>query len=283
MLTCKGVQSQQESTLCVEVSNLSLNSPGTTEGDATADSTSITTLTPPSSSIADEPAVASNQNGNSVGMQRLEWYDKMLPFAAQCDRSILDWKAWANCGACLYKLGEKKASWDAYKQAALAAEGFQREFEDHELVNHLRFSKFFRQLDREFHVNGWATDENCELGLFVVLVQLGRASEIATQRWHETLPNHYFAVTTVLARKLSTQTESLEQLCTDDSRMELQQGNFLALLGSPAGLFVETSASKRAKLASCVRDIYVKVQNISTGATADFEVEKLDAPPDDES
>ncbi|CAE8622790.1 unnamed protein product, partial [Polarella glacialis] len=144
-------------------------------------------------------------------------------------------------GACLYQLGEKKA----YKTAALALRSFNAELSDAELLVEPQLGKYLRTLDQEFRADAWSADQADDVDFFALLVQHGRACEVATQRWHEILPNHYFAVTQALARKLSTAAQSLEQACTDDSRMELQRGNFIALLGSPGGLYAETGGAKR--------------------------------------
>eukprot|EP00747_Dinoflagellata_sp_TGD_P113049 gnl/TRDRNA2_/TRDRNA2_171621_c0_seq2.p2 gnl/TRDRNA2_/TRDRNA2_171621_c0~~gnl/TRDRNA2_/TRDRNA2_171621_c0_seq2.p2 ORF type:complete len:122 (+),score=16.99 gnl/TRDRNA2_/TRDRNA2_171621_c0_seq2:458-823(+) len=116
------------------------------------------------------------------------------------------------------------------------------------------------------------------MSFFALLVHYRRASEIATERWHEIMPNHYFSVTQALCRRLSTPAQSWEQLHLDDSRMELQQGNFLALLASPGGFFVETSNGKRAKLQDCVRDVCVELRSVKRGTALDFEVEVVDDP-----
>lgn len=216
---------------------------------------------------------------DSIGLQRLEWYDKMLPFVARYQSSILDWKAWANCGACLYQLGEKKASWDAYKSAALALRSYEVDVNDSELLVDPQVGKYLTKLDREFRMDGWVSNEADDVYLFAVLALRGRASELATQRWNEILPNHCFAVSRALCRKLSSNTQLVQEVCVDTSRMYFQQGNFLALLGSAEGLYVE-SESKRAKLLDCVRDICVRVEGISRVPILDFEVEEVEQPDD---
>ncbi|CAK9053780.1 unnamed protein product, partial [Durusdinium trenchii] len=131
------------------------------------------------------------QAPQEAALMRLQWYDRLLEEAPQCEASCLNWKAWANCGVCLYHLGEKKASW---------------------------VGKYMRVLDREFHEGSWHWEEANDVVLFALLVQRGRAGEVCTQRWHERLPNHYFAVMHVLCMQLSKPDRPLQEVCPDDSR-----------------------------------------------------------------
>eukprot|EP00933_Yihiella_yeosuensis_P003077 TRINITY_DN10545_c0_g3_i1.p1 TRINITY_DN10545_c0_g3~~TRINITY_DN10545_c0_g3_i1.p1 ORF type:complete len:253 (-),score=59.79 TRINITY_DN10545_c0_g3_i1:355-1113(-) len=219
-------------------------------------------------------------NAAEIQEKHLKFYDQMLPFAERCNESLLDWKAWANCGACLYQLNEKKASWDSYEKAVTARGGFKAELTDAELMADPQVGKFLRQLNKEFCTGGWGTSRQEDMLLFSVLVQKGRACEIATKRWHEILPNHYYAVTQALCRKLGTPKELLHQVCPDDSRMEFQQGNRLALLASPTGLFGDTGNGKRAKLQPDVRDVCVEVQSTAEEGQLDFDVVEVAQPND---
>ncbi|CAJ1405071.1 unnamed protein product [Effrenium voratum] len=125
----------------------------------------------------------SSRDTKSSQGNRLGWYDQLLQHAPCCEANCLEWKAWANCGACLYQLGEKKASWDAYVQAAHALRGFRTQLTDDELLTDATVGKYLRTLDREFKADAWA--EADDLALFAQLVQCGRASELCTERWHE--------------------------------------------------------------------------------------------------
>ncbi|CAK9053778.1 Hypothetical protein (Fragment), partial [Durusdinium trenchii] len=158
------------------------------------------------------------QAPQEAALMRLQWYDRLLEEAPQCEASCLNWKAWANCGVCLYHLGEKKASWDAYAQAANALEGFRVELTDDAFLRNPHVGKYMRVLDREFHEGSWHWEEANDVVLFALLVQRGRAGEVCTQRWHERLPNHYFAVMHVLCMQLSKPDRPLQEVCPDDSR-----------------------------------------------------------------
>jgi len=252
--------SQGDAALCAEVRQLSLES-------------RLTEELGPSSGLQEHEL---SLGAADVGSKRLHWYDQLLLFLARSGSDALDWKAWANCGACLHQLGEKKASWDAYRQAALASRGFRVSLSDSELLADPRVGKYVRTLDREFCADGWASSESSDIAFFVLLVKQHRASEVATQRWHEALPNHYFSVCQALCRKLSTRTELLMQVHLDDSRMEMQRGNRLVLLGSPGTFFVHTNGSKRAKLQDCVRDIVVEVWDSSRVTILDFGVGEVE-------
>eukprot|EP00913_Durusdinium_trenchii_P025689 g24110.t1 len=110
-----------------------------------------------------------------------------------------------------------------------------------------------RVLDREFHEGSWHWEEANDVVLFALLVQRGRAGEVCTQRWHERLPNHYFAVMHVLCMQLSKPDRPLQEVCPDDSRLELCVGNCIALLAAPERLFA-CSDGKRARLHERVED-----------------------------
>ncbi|CAE7710958.1 unnamed protein product [Symbiodinium sp. CCMP2592] len=182
-----------------------------------------------------------------TGISRLPWYEELIKQAPKCEADCLDWKAWANCGAALWHLGEKKASWDCYKHAAHALQGFRTELTTEKLLADPVVGKFLSALDRDFRAGCWESDEAADLALFAVLVLRGRAAEVCTEIWHERLPNHYFAAMQALCRRLSTPSQPLRQVCPDDSRMDLMNGNTLALLVAPDGLFAGTD-SKRARL-----------------------------------
>jgi len=209
---------------------------------------------------------------------RLEWYDRLLTFVEASETSALDWHSWANRGACLYKLGERKASWDAYKQAVFARTSFERDLTDTELIADAEVGKFLRQLDREFRVDGWGADASDDIAFFSLLVARGRGAEIAFWRWHELLPNHYFHVTRALPGKLSTPDGLLEEACPDDSRPEFQRGNRLALLITSGPLFADSGGGhKRARLHPSVQDFCVELHSTGDG---DFQVRET-APPND--
>lgn len=251
-----------EASLCAEVRQLSLQS------DRVEDTSAVL------------PTGLAN-GAQGVGMHRLSWYEQLLPFVARYESCALDWKAWANSAVCLYQMGEKKASWDSYKQAALASRNFQIDLSDEEASADPHVGKYLCALAREFCLDGWSSDGNSDLELFVVLSQQQRASEVAMQRWHIILPNHYFAVTQALCAKLSSSSQIIQSVCIDDSRMEMQHGNCLALLGSPEGLYVQTSDAKRAKLQDCVKDICIEVRATCEGSASDFDV--VEVAPFEES
>lgn len=224
---------------------------------------------------------SSSGSRDAVCSKRLTWYDRMLPFIACRESSVLDWKAWANCGACLYQLGERKASRDAYRQAAMARRCFERDLEGAELWADPEVGQFIRKLDREFALDGWAANEADDVAFFTLLVQLARASEIASQRWHEILPNHYFSVMQAMRRKLVSPDVPVEQVCPDDSRPDFQRGNCLALLVTPGAFFVEKEGgAKRAKLQPCVRDLCVELHCSCEGPILDFDMREVQQPDD---
>eukprot|EP00439_Symbiodinium_sp_Y106_P036420 s1250_g4.t1 len=193
-----------------------------------------------------------------TGISRLPWYEELIKQAPKCEADCLDWKAWANCGAALWHLGEKKASWDCYKHAAHALQGFRAELTTEKLLADPVVGKFLSALDRDFRAGRWESDEAADLALFAVLVLRGRAAEVCTEIWHERLPNHYFAAMQALCGRLSTPSRPLRQVCPDDSRMDLMNGNTLALLVAPDGLFAGTD-SKRARLHERVADSCVQL------------------------
>lgn len=208
---------------------------------------------------------------------RLEWYDKLLLEAPECESNCLNWKAWANCGACLYHLGEKKASWDAYAQAAHALQGFRTQLSDAALLSDPSVGKFIRTLDREFRDGAWDSIEADELALFMTLVQHHRAGEICTQRWHER------DIATVFRERLSKPERPMQEICPDDSRMELCSGNSVALLAAPERLFASSDA-KRARLHEHVLDVCVECKLITAVADdpEDFCLTEVCEPSHDE-
>lgn len=147
-----------------------------------------------------------------TGVSRLPWYEELIKQAPKCEADCLDWKAWANCGAALWHLGEKKASWDCYKQAAHALQGFRTELTTDKLLADPVVGKFLSALERDFRAGRWESDEAADLALFAVLTLRGRAAEVCTEIWHERLPNHYFAAMQALCRRLSTPSRPLRQV-----------------------------------------------------------------------
>ncbi|CAE7022772.1 unnamed protein product [Symbiodinium natans] len=223
-------------------------------------------------SFSSEGSVAADLLDESVecrileetGVRRLPWYEELIKQAPNCESDCRDWKAWANCGAALWHLGEKKASWDAYSRAAHALHGFRVELTSCQLLADPTVGKYLSALDRDFRTGSWASDEAADLALFAVLATRNRAAEICTEIWHERLPNHYFAAMQALCRRLCAPSRPLRQVCPDDSRMDLMKGNCLALLLAPDNLFAAADA-KRARLHERVFDMIVQVDVADTG------------------
>eukprot|EP00929_Paragymnodinium_shiwhaense_P041005 TRINITY_DN21331_c0_g1_i2.p2 TRINITY_DN21331_c0_g1~~TRINITY_DN21331_c0_g1_i2.p2 ORF type:complete len:189 (+),score=38.81 TRINITY_DN21331_c0_g1_i2:149-715(+) len=138
----------------------------------------------------------------ATAQERLKWYDQLLLFVKRHEDNCLDWKAWASCGACLHRLGEKKASWDSYRQAALAYRLFRQDLTDEDVLGDEQVGKYLRALDKEFKTDGWMSNTNDDVMLFALLVQHGRASEIAVREWHVIMPNHFFSVMQHLSIKV---------------------------------------------------------------------------------
>lgn len=199
--------------------------------------------------------------------EQLQWYERLLPFVVRCEQSVMDWQAWANRGACLRHLGEQSASWHAYVQAATAARGFEVELGDDDLLADPRVGRFLRVLDREFRGGGGWAETDREPALFARLVREGRACELATERWHEILPNHHWAASRALIAQLALSSPKplhFREVFTDDSRPELQRGNTLALLAAPGEMFAQKDA-KRARLSASVVDLKVELRSTAEG------------------